>query len=376
MLVSKIGTNLSLVIGSAMYAIFVAANITFNIYSLFISSAFNGFGAAILWTAQGVYISRCSMLHEQVGGLPSSSSLGYFNGLFWSFFQFSQFGGNLLAAILYTNNVSTSIIFVIMTAICVLGVLSLVFLKNLDKISVESSPTKHTQKGNDKDKAKEVMVMIREQFSIIFQVKMLSIIPIICFTGLCQAFVYGEFPTLIDDKEWKFYVLATFGIADVLTSYIIGHVSDTVGRLPCIVVGVLFNTATILFLYVWTISQANLWIFFVCAIGLGVGDAVFNTQTYAITATFYEHQTEAAFANLKLFQAGCSAIAFLYDNAFGLNTKALIVLAAQAFGVLVLLLCHFCVQKLDKEKGKQQTFVEADYVAVPDDLMVHHDQNA
>lgn len=48
----------------------------------------NGFGAAILWVAQGNYISDCAPEEKK----------GFFFSYFWSFYMFSQVSGNLIGA--------------------------------------------------------------------------------------------------------------------------------------------------------------------------------------------------------------------------------------------------------------------------------------
>ena len=52
----------------------VLTNETFNIVIMIIGAILNGFGATMLWVAQGEYISKCS----------NEDSKGFFFGYFWS----------------------------------------------------------------------------------------------------------------------------------------------------------------------------------------------------------------------------------------------------------------------------------------------------
>jgi MFS family permease len=53
-----------------------------------VASALNGFGSAILWVAQGKYVSLCA--HEK--------TKGFFFSYFWLFYMSSQVFGNCIAA--------------------------------------------------------------------------------------------------------------------------------------------------------------------------------------------------------------------------------------------------------------------------------------
>ena len=102
---------------------------------LYASSAVIGLGAAILWTAQGGFIAACAGQHEEENGLAAHSTMGQFNGLFFSLFQLNQFVGNLLAALLYTYRASQSAVFGMMTVICGCGVATLLLLPRTHRSS-------------------------------------------------------------------------------------------------------------------------------------------------------------------------------------------------------------------------------------------------
>ena len=57
--------------------------------SLF-SAAVNGFGAGVLWVAQGKFVGECA----------TDTNKGFFFGYFWAFFMSSQILGNLIAALI------------------------------------------------------------------------------------------------------------------------------------------------------------------------------------------------------------------------------------------------------------------------------------
>ncbi len=124
-----IGVRLTLIISSLTYVLFIAANIKYNIWLFYISAFLLGLGAALLWTAQGVYVAVSINKHERVNNLVSSSTQGFINGVFFGLFSTSQTIGTLLASFLFRLNYQQWIIFTIMTSIAGAGVIGLIFLR-------------------------------------------------------------------------------------------------------------------------------------------------------------------------------------------------------------------------------------------------------
>ena len=88
---------------------------------ILISAFINGFGAAILWVAQGRYISR----------IANDSNKGTYNSIFWAFFMSSQVIGALFAAIVLQNT-DPFTFYCIMTSICLLASLFFLFLRPVE----------------------------------------------------------------------------------------------------------------------------------------------------------------------------------------------------------------------------------------------------
>ena len=58
-------------------------------------------GAAILWTAQGIYMSRCSIHEATLTGESAEIVTSRFNGLFWTAFQFNAAIGLTISSIVF-----------------------------------------------------------------------------------------------------------------------------------------------------------------------------------------------------------------------------------------------------------------------------------
>ncbi len=98
------------------------ANKGFIKFVLLFTAAINGFGASILWVAQGRYISR----------IANDENKGMFNSIFWAFFMSTQVIGALFAAIVLQNTDAFTF-YCIMTSVCFLASLFFLFLRPVQK---------------------------------------------------------------------------------------------------------------------------------------------------------------------------------------------------------------------------------------------------
>jgi hypothetical protein len=104
--VRKIGARYSMFLGSLCYTAYVGSFILASMRKdhsgisklllqvvICVAAIINGFGAAILWVAQGNYISLCACERNK----------GTYNGVFWVFYMGSYIVGNLMAAFVIVN---------------------------------------------------------------------------------------------------------------------------------------------------------------------------------------------------------------------------------------------------------------------------------
>jgi hypothetical protein len=53
-------------------------------------------GAGVLWTSQGIYMSRCAAREARATGEKVDDVTGRFNGIFWAGFQLKAKGSSIL----------------------------------------------------------------------------------------------------------------------------------------------------------------------------------------------------------------------------------------------------------------------------------------
>eukprot|EP00899_Mesostigma_viride_P027509 jgi/Mesvir1/7943/Mv11863-RA.1 len=103
-LVSHLGTRATLVGGLSTYSTFVAAHWWPGWTTLIPASALLGFGASLVWVAQGTYLSLAARIHAGLMGVPHADALAQFNGIFWGIFQSTQVFGNAISMVLLRDS--------------------------------------------------------------------------------------------------------------------------------------------------------------------------------------------------------------------------------------------------------------------------------
>ncbi|ETO09283.1 hypothetical protein RFI_28107 [Reticulomyxa filosa] len=392
---------------------FVASNIVLYPPILYTTSAIEGVGAAMLWVGEGTFITYCANVYERHFHFPLNSKLGYFNGIFWLFFQGNQFIGNLLCALLFQFNSSNRVVYIVLSAICLIGCLCFLFIRlspnngmheqqnvnddfeneetkgsekknnSYDEPSLsegaKQTPTKRGDepvfhnaktKQNSAQQTKEPLLLNKGEQSItasgstvssaitsttsttvtintppsvdpLAAVRMwtdskLQVIALITiYSGLSQAFEYGEFPTYIDDNSRKFFSMAIFGFVDSLFSWWFGKISDKVGRLEILAVAILCHGFAYVYLFWYDPKQSEIYLYFIVAVFLGIGDAGLNTQISALYPSLLNDKTET-FANFKFFQSFATAWGFMWHSYVGRHVKLVTYFGVLAFATLVL----------------------------------------
>uniref|UniRef100_A0A8D9BSI6 UNC93-like protein MFSD11 n=1 Tax=Cacopsylla melanoneura TaxID=428564 RepID=A0A8D9BSI6_9HEMI len=122
--ISVAGPRLSMVIGSLCYGFFIASFLAPSNVLLYIASGVVGFGAAILWAAQGSYLTLNS----------DSATIQRNSGLFWAMFQVSMFAGNIFVTLEFAGKShidaeSRTLVFTVLTSLSGLGVILIVCLR-------------------------------------------------------------------------------------------------------------------------------------------------------------------------------------------------------------------------------------------------------
>eukprot|EP00054_Salpingoeca_dolichothecata_P025026 m.172676 g.172676 ORF g.172676 m.172676 type:complete len:302 (-) comp25221_c0_seq6:687-1592(-) len=132
-IVNQLGEKKTMILGAVCYVIYMASLIKIYRPVVIAASVVIGFGAAILWVAVGVFLTRCSP-----DGLRGRNS-----GIFWGIFQLSNVLGNLGAFFFFKHVGGGAPLFTGFTIIGGAGTLFLFCLRPLpysDAAETETPP--------------------------------------------------------------------------------------------------------------------------------------------------------------------------------------------------------------------------------------------
>jgi len=415
----------TMILGGISYVVYMISLVKIIRAVVLVMSIVIGAGAAILWVAQGSFLTKISPEDKR----------GRNSGIFWGIFQLCNFFGNL-AAYFVLKHMSDTALFIMFVIISSVGVAVLLFLRPIEKTqSASFSPIFHSGEGtssaihedivdpfldfninndhsdgtyqrssdaigaefgsngirnpgtdesssssssesedshhyntinnnihnnnnknhnknnnNNKNKdsnnnnnsvknnidpsesladphidtvdEKETVLgpwtILKESVKMFFEPSIIFFCPMFFWTGMELAFWTGEFPQMFDKTQIGL-VLMFVGLAEVFAGFIVGYVSDFIGRSITVLMGsVLYGvglTISSLIKYHYLMHPTILTIpisAYFAAFCFGLGDAVFNTQTFSLLGSLFPKKSEGSWTIFQCLQNGGSLFGFFY----------------------------------------------------------------
>jgi len=362
--ISATGPRFSIVIGAVTYCLFMVSFLMPKTWLLYVVSAVLGVGAALIWTGQGTYLSKCS----------DSSTIQRNSGVFWAMFQMSLFLGNTFVFFVFQgkehiDHETRTLVFCVLIAVSILGI---IFLACLRPATI---PDTVSACDDDKELAIELgpMDALKNAVSFFFTKDMLLLSVCFFYTGLELSFFSGVYSpsvgfTLAIGSNAKQLV----GLSGILIGLgaviggavfgILGSKTNRWGRDPVVLMGFVVHVTAFFLIFlnlpnnapfedttdVSFLNPPRAWIALICSFLLGFGDSCFNTQIYSLLGGVFASKSADAFSIFKFTQSIAAAISFFYSSVFGLRTQMSILIV---FGVLGTA-CYCYVEHLIRKTGR------------------------
>ncbi|CAJ1866119.1 unnamed protein product [Sphenostylis stenocarpa] len=332
-----LGSKNALLLGTTGYVLYVAANLKPNWYTLVPASVYLGFCASIIWVGEGTYLTSAARSHSSDNKLHEGAVIGDFNGEFWAVYALHQFIGNLITFALLSDDQQegstkgTTLLFIVFLFIMTFGAILMCFLRQ------RSVNTKGEQElsGADAGACASLKSLSKSLASALSDIKMLLIIPLIAYSGLQQAFVWAEFTKYVVTPAIGISgvgsSMAAYGAFDGICSLLAGRLTSGLTSVTTIVSVGVFAQAVVLILLLLDFSISSgfigtLYILFLAGL-LGVSDGVLMTQLNALIGILFKHDTEGAFAQLKIWQCATIAAVFFFAPLISFKSVLIIMLA-------------------------------------------------
>ncbi|XP_008788091.1 UNC93-like protein 3 [Phoenix dactylifera] len=310
--VRGLGSKRALILGTSGYLLFIASNLKPSWYTMVPASLYLGFAASIIWVGQGTYLTSTARSHAKDCQLHEGTVIGTFNGEFWGMFASHQVIGNLISLALLRDGkegdsvTGKNLLFTVFLGCMVLGITLMCFLSKRD------------DKAGCLPMYSSLASVLKSIVAPLLDIRVLLVIPLVAYSGLQQAFVWAEFTKEIVTPALGVSgvggAMALYGAADAICSLVAGRFTSGLSSITFIVSGGAVLQILVLLWLLFGYSNTGGLLGAVCPLLMaaiwGVGDGVFNTQLNALFGMLFKHDTEAAFAQLKVWQSASIAVIF------------------------------------------------------------------
>ncbi|XP_074647181.1 UNC93-like protein MFSD11 isoform X2 [Tubulanus polymorphus] len=368
--------------GNGYTRLFIASFLKPMTWALYTMSVLLGPGAAVLWTAQGSYLT----INSDSATIPITS------GIFWALFQTSMLFGNLYVYFTFKGNItvdaeSRTTLFSVFTALCVVGVLTFAILFSLKdrKQNVKSAQSEDPINSVEQDDRSPGPVQaFKKSFQLFLTGRMLLLSITFGFTGLTVTFFSGVYGTCVGhskrfgtDAKGLIGICGIFiGIGEILGGALFGLCGKWMrrsGRDPIILFGFLVNITTyyLIFLNLPQMSPIEdthgaVYVDFgyyskhlaiICGFLVGLGDSSFNTQVYSILGSLYPDDSAPAFALYKFVQSLFAAVGFFYSTVLELQFQLLILVIGTTTATLSFIAVEWStIKKISDKPSNEMQF--------------------
>ncbi|CAH3103322.1 unnamed protein product [Porites lobata] len=374
--IGRLGCKWTLVLSMTGYVLYTVSNYYARWGTLIPASIIIGMCAAPLWSSKCAYLTTTGIRYSQLSRETQDAVVTRYFGIFFLIFQSGQIWGNLISSLVLqqgmedkfrdnagdvcganfckhppalsntTGEYNRSLVINLLSIYVGIGVFAVLFvIVLLDRLT------------GDLDRRKEQESSISLLIATIKHLKdkrMLLVLPLTMFSGLEQAFTFGDFTSAFVTCSLGIhrvgFVMICFGATDAFFSLTLGRLTKYTGRIPVFISGAVIHYAVIIIMLIWRPDYNLIWVFYIVAALLGYCDAVWQTQINAMYGVFFHDNQEPAFSNYRLWESLGFVLAFAYANFLCIRVKLIILLLVLTISMIGYILAEYIHRKqVDQE---------------------------
>lgn len=395
---NSVGYIKSMTLGAISYALLTISVNSGSNRLLLVASILNGFGAALLWVSQAVWLTKITV---------ATGEIGSFTGIFFTLFNFGSIIGNVLFLGLQFLDIGMQNTVWILGAVAVVGCILIAFATPVDvnygheTTNIEGEESQQRLLNEDTTHAKQLKALSKNEIeskrdtsedesrtstrtnwsntpntlSFIKRIKylmyvlrkkqMLLLLPYIFGQGLALSYSAGNLPVFAaGNNQLISSMLLSFGIAASIMSYISGKMCDKFGMEPLLALHVII----VVFQYsclILAIDPLGLpkWICFshliseklryiiliILGASYGFLDYLINTLlNVSISTHFSKHDMPYGFSIFRFF----ACVGYAISAAFSSSVSDAWIALANIIICVVSIVCYLYFRKTVEEKVK------------------------
>ena len=268
-IVRQVGLKVAIVVPMCMYGTFIAANMYPRWWTLYPAACNVGLACGPMFVAQNTLLTRLALSYAADNGLPPTSRVGMFQGIFMSIFMTTQLVGNTFYALLFrmlgshtdggsgdggddTPARSTIVLlFAIYTLFVLVGAtligcgLHIPPPPAAEKEDEKPAKGHHSVAQGDEIPKRNLSAVLQ----LLYARKMQALLPLVLSTGFMGSFVTADFtakvvkPALGENNLG--FIMAMVGGASVVANALCGRLSDSSGsasRVAIFLIALILNS--------------------------------------------------------------------------------------------------------------------------------------
>ncbi|XP_072398315.1 UNC93-like protein MFSD11 [Diabrotica undecimpunctata] len=370
-IINAFGSKLAMVLGAILSILFILQFMLEKVWILYTACGLSGLGYALLWVAQGSYLTLNS----------TETTISRNTGIFTVIANCNMIIGNILVLVGFSgkeeiNKETRMLVLVTLAAICAVAVVVFVFLpkrKMEEKIN-ETKPV-----GAIETFVKSVRLFCTKNMLLLSLTFLYNGLELGFFCGVYSSAI-GFTKEIPNRKELVGMSGIFIGIGEVFGGTAISFFDKKVadlGRSVLIGVGCFVHSLSFILIFInlpdnspfgetdeSAIIQSNTVLAMFCSFLLGLGDCIYTIVIFSLLGTVYSEEAPAAFAILQFFVAVGAVITFVTSELLGLYYKL-----AMLFGLGIINTVFFILvdsssklSLLDSTFGSGQIrFTDADF---------------